>query len=100
MAKKITDEQKEQINELYCQIRVKSKVAKILGISPASVSKYIIEGYIPKEERNEEKFQGKPKEFSKEILALDDGNSIAAALIKLSSEEWAELKEMQKNIFL
>lgn len=100
MAKKITDEQKEQINELYCQIGVKSKVAKILGISPASVSKYIIEGYIPKEKRDEEKFQGQPQGFSKEILALDDGNSIAAALIKLSSEEWAELKEMQKNIFL
>ena len=45
---KITDEIKEQINELYCELGVKSHVAKALGISASTVSKYIVDGYVPK----------------------------------------------------
>ena len=47
MANRITEEQKLEINKLYYEIGVKSRVAKIMGISAASVSKYIIPGWKP-----------------------------------------------------
>ena len=45
---KITDEVIEQINELYCELKVKSHVAKALGISASTVSKYIVPNYVCK----------------------------------------------------
>ena len=45
MAKKITDEQIELINEVYFQCKVKTQTAKIVGVSVASVTKYLIDGY-------------------------------------------------------
>ena len=39
MANRITEEQKLEINKLYYEIGVKSRVAKLMGISAASVSK-------------------------------------------------------------
>lgn len=100
MSKRITEEQKIQINELYAQIGIKSKVAKILGISPASVNKYLIDNYVPQNQREREKFQGKPQDFPQEILNLEKGEDIAAALIQLSQEEKEQLKELQKEIFV
>lgn len=100
MAGRITEETKIQINELYAKIGVKSKVAKILGISASSVSKYIIPNYIPEAERNIEKFEKQPTGISSHILAMSDGRSVAKALIQMSPEEWNELKELQKGIFL
>lgn len=44
---RITEEQKKQINELYCVLKVKSEVAKRLGVSVASVTKYLIPDYKP-----------------------------------------------------
>lgn len=46
MAIKITQEKIIQINELYLEIGVKSKVAKIVGCSPSTVTKYLIPNYI------------------------------------------------------
>ena len=42
----------EKINELYFILGVKSQVAKQLGISPATVSKYINPNYQPKAQIN------------------------------------------------
>ena len=96
---KITDEIKEQINELYCQIKIKKKVAEIIGCSPSTVSKYIIDGYIPKQERIKETFN-KPvpgtQELKKKLLA---GTSFSDICV-LSDKEWEELKALQKEIFI
>lgn len=100
LSKKITEEQRIQINELYAQIGIKSKVAKILGISPVSVSKYLIDNYVPQNQREREKFQGKPQDFPQEILNLEKGEDIATALIQLSQKEKEQLKELQKEIFV
>ena len=67
MAKRITDEQKTQINELYSKYKNKTKVAKEMGISIASVNKYIITDK-PKEEKKDTKRYVKqemkdPKDF-------------------------------------
>lgn len=97
---RITDEQKVQINELYLQIGVKSKVAKILGISPASVSKYIIPDYVSLNNRKIEKFNKNPKGFSDSFLSVENGKAFAEAMIQLSLEEKEDLKTLQKGIFL
>ena len=73
MAIKVTPEIIEQINELYCQIGVKSQVAKIIGCSASTVSKYIIKDYKPKAERVEITFDGEPDDgtiFIKEVEAM------------------------------
>ena len=100
MAKLITDEQKVQINELYYKVGVKSKVAKILGISPSSVSKYLIPNYVPIEQRKAEKFDKHPTGFSTNILKTANKRDIAAFLIQLSPEEKKDLNELQKEIFI
>ena len=73
MAIKVTPEVIEQINELYCQIGIKSQVAKIIGCSASTVSKYIIKDYKPKAERVEITFDGEPDDgtsFINEIEAM------------------------------
>ena len=60
MAKRITEEMKLKINELYYELGVKSHVAKALGISASSVSKYIIDGWKPESERNIKTLKGEP----------------------------------------
>lgn len=93
MAGRITEEQKELINELYAEIGVKSQVAKIVGCSPSTVTRYLIEGYVPKTDRVKIVFEGKPtgcdeliKNFSIEALSLSD-------------EERADLEVLKKEIF-
>lgn len=97
MAKKITDEDIEQINELYCEIGVKSQVAKILGRSAATVSKYIIPGYVPKNQRVE----APPFDESK-ITGPAHFNSWDEFFqsCMLTDEEWAEMREIQKGVMI
>lgn len=47
MAGTITNEQKKQINELYCKLGTYAGVARELGIAPTTVKKYIVPDYIP-----------------------------------------------------
>ena len=110
MAKRITDEVIEQINELYLQVGVKKRVAEALGISPSTVSKYIIKNYKAKETRTVVEFTKKPAgeaaliERIKERINDTEYNISAAAAFAedcvLSEEEWAELRELQKEIMI
>lgn len=99
MAKRITPEMIEQINELYCQIGVKSRVAKELGISASSVSKYIQPDYIPKAERTtEEKFTKEPQGININDIIGHPREELMYFFTHLSEEEWTDLKELQKGI--
>lgn len=97
MAKKITDEDIEQINKLYYEIRVKSQVAKILGRSAATISKYIIPGYVPKSQRVE----APPFDESK-ITGPTHYNSWDEFFQSciLTDEEWEEMREIQKGVMI
>ena len=100
MANRITEEQKLEINKLYYEIGVKSRVAKLMGISAASVSKYIIPGWKPEEEREIEKFDGEvpgPDEFINGFLAAENKQDYFWNARLLSEDEWTELEEMQKE---
>ena len=100
MASRITEEQKLEINKLYYEIGVKSRVAKIMGISASSVSKYIIAGWKPKEERSIKKFEGEvpgPKEFIEGFLAAENKQDYFWNARLLSKEEWLEVEELQRE---
>lgn len=98
---KITDEIKIQINELYLTLGVKKKVAEIVGCSPATVSKYIIEGYVSQKDReptpefDESKIVGPAALLEK----VNSWQEFADACM-LTPEELMEMKEIQKGIMI
>lgn len=98
---KITDEIKIRINELYLELGVKKKVAEIVGCSPATVSKYIIEGYVSQKDREPTPEFDESKIVGPAAL-LDMVNSWQefADACMLSAEEWAEMKEIQKGVMI
>lgn len=93
MAARTSPETIEKINELYAVIGVKSKVAKELGISPATVTKYLIPNYVPK--------MTDIPAFDKPIdLDITMFKGDLSKLCELSEEEWKDLKELQKEILI
>lgn len=95
MAKKSPEEIKAMV-DLYDKLGVYSKVAKELGISPATVSKYVKEAKNLKLAQNSIiPFDAKIPKIN-EIPFPDDLEKI----LELSKEEWNELKELQKEIIL
>ena len=103
MANRITEEQKLQINQLYYEIGVKSRVAKIMGISASTVSKYIIADWKPPEERAIKKFEGRIDnglEFIKGFVFSEDKQDYLWCCKLLTAEEWLELEELQEEIFI
>jgi predicted transcriptional regulator len=101
---KITPEIAEQINELYCEIGIKSQVAKIIGCSASTVSKYIQPDYIPKSERIETiSFNKEPtdiKQFLETIVKLGGGAKGFCKACKMTEEEKSDLIELQKEIYI
>lgn len=104
MSKRITDEQKILINELYAQCKVKKRVAEALGISPASVSRYIVEGYTPKKDRKPIPFDKVPTGADAMIKRIKESGLTPAKAFavdcELSLEEWEDMKELQKEVLL
>ena len=98
---KITDEVIEQINELYCELKVKSHVAKALGISASTVSKYIVPNYIPKDQRVVEVFNGRPSVIPFDKIASFDGAAdIGYFFTHMTEDEKEDIKKLQKEIFI
>ena len=97
MAIKVTDEVIEQINELYLELKVKTQVARIVGCSPATVTKYLIPGYISRANQaelppfDESKIVG-PKAYTSYQELMDS--------CMLSENEWNEMKEIQKEVLV
>lgn len=103
MATKITPEKIEEINELYLQLGVKAQVARKLGISPSTVSKYIIPNYKVKKEKENEVFDKEPVGADKLIKALKDSDNPAkyfAEICNISKEEWERIRELQQEVLL
>lgn len=93
---RITPEQIEQINEVYSQCGIKSRTAKIVGVSVASVNKYLDSNYIPLCQRTECEFNGdiKGAEHMLEVLqAAEDRFKTFFEMYELSPEEKEELKK-------
>jgi hypothetical protein len=95
MATKVTPEIIEEINELYVELGVKAQVARKIGLSASTVSKYIIPNYIPKKDRVISTSHSEPtmdfKDFMGEVGKM--GN-----MCVLSEEERLDLIELQKEV--
>lgn len=103
MAKRITDEQKEMINELFLECGVKKKVAEIMGISPASVTRYLIPNYVSKKERKEYAFEGYvgDSEWLIDIFeAFSDPGARLCELCMLGENEKEEMRKLQEEIYI
>lgn len=108
MGKKITDEKIIEINEVYLQCGVKSQTAKICGVSPASVTKYLIPNYVSQKERVEVTFD-KPIPGAailiEHITAAGQALGLPAtaalcAICKVSPKEWEEVAKIQKGVMI
>lgn len=97
MANKITQEKIIQINELYLEIGVKSRVAKIVGCSPSTVTKYLIPDYISQVEIETINFNMEipdiPFELFKETKCWGD-------LCLLTDVEKLECDELRKELLI
>lgn len=104
MATKITPEKIKEINELYYKLRVKKRVAEAMGISPSTVSKYIIPGYIPETERVIPAFDKEPLGCAALANSIKESDRAAAQvfaeLCELTDEEWDELDVLQKEVMI
>lgn len=96
MAIKVTETLIKEINERYAVLKVKAKVARELGLSPATVSKYIIDGYVPENQRTFVRFNKEIPDINEKEFAIQDWS----VLCKYTDEERAELTELQKEIMI
>lgn len=100
---KITPEMIEQINEIYAECGVKTQTAKRVGVSVASVNKYLIDGYVPIAQRQVVKcdieIPGIEEFTEKFVKAVEDGvlRELWENVLTLSEEEKEELIELQKE---
>lgn len=96
MAKRITEEMKIKINELYLELGVQKKVAEALGISTSSVSKYLIPNYKRNEKKNID-FSVPPPRGCRALMKgiMDD----FCDACRLTEEELDELVQFQKEYF-
>ena len=90
MAKRVTQEDIIKINELYLKLKNKSAVAREIGFSPSTVSKYIIADYKPAAAIEQEKFTGELPEFDESIFKIDDWTP----LLEISDTEMDEICEL------
>ena len=99
MANRISEETKIQINELYYRLKVKAAVARELGISAASVSKYIIPDYVPQSMQTKIICNVKPQGCKDFIDKLLSGEQFSD-LTQLTEEEKLGLIELRKEIYI
>lgn len=100
---RITEEMKVQINELYYVIRVKAEVARQLGISAASVTRYLIPNYVPIAKRTTiscDVDPAVPINFIDAIKNADDRAAVFAELTKLTATEVESLNDLRKEIYI
>lgn len=96
---RITEETKVQINELYYRLGVKAQVARELGISPASVTRYLIPNYVPAAARQVIECNATPTIPIDFINALAEGGDFVE-LTKLTAAEQIEMEELRKEIYV
>jgi predicted transcriptional regulator len=105
MGKRITEEKIIEINEVYLECKVKSKTAEIVGVSPSTVSKYLIPNYISQKKEEKVEFTKEitgAQDFIDRIIGTVDCSPVKALceICKLTQEEWDEMKEIQKGIMI
>lgn len=105
MGRKIDEDTIIKINKLYLEIGVKKRVAEIVGVSPSTVSKYIIPDFKVEPEVEEKVEFNKSirgaEYFIKQIQRVSINEDCHAALCKicrLTQKEWKKMAEIQKGV--
>lgn len=94
----VTTDMINKINELYYYNRNKSAVAREMGISASTVSKYIVDDYIPKSELvyNEVDLGSLRKRVEDFILSKEDLEN--SEILMLQESEKEEIRELWKEL--
>lgn len=109
MAKRITEEQIEEINRRYYECGVKAQVAREMGISASSVAKYICKGWKPSSvvaNEIEEILERKDitptgmGDFVLYVAAADNPVTAFCEFCKLSNDEWADMAAIQQELVM
>lgn len=107
MAKRIDEEKIIEINEVYLRTKVKSQTAKIVGVSPSTVTKYLIDGYVSQKDSkplfdNTEIVCAGPQTFIANIDSQHEETFVKkfCKACELTEEEWSELHTLQKGIMI
>ena len=99
-AKRVTDADKIQFNELYLQYRTYAAVARETGFSPTTVKKYIIPDYVSSSAVAENTIP-----FDKEIIdiqeiAFPNNRKEFYELFVLTEQEREACEELRKELLL
>lgn len=97
---RVTEEMKVQINELYLQLGVKSHVAKQLGISSSTVTKYLIPNYVSIKNQQQITCAATPAgadDFVNSVFKDKNYKHNFINLTQLTADEVEELKNFQKE---
>ena len=104
MARRIDDEMIIKINTVYLECGVKSKTAKICGVSPSTVSKYIIEGFqVPTAEPEVPVEFNKPIPGAAELIeriknSKESSTATFCKVCMLTDDEWEAMEQIQKRV--
>lgn len=90
---KITNDIIIKINELYLELGVKTKVAKVIGCSPSTVTKYLIKDFVPIKDI----CTAETKTITLPPKAIIDWDNISC---ELTEQENLELEDIKKKIVL
>lgn len=96
MAIKVNQELIEQMVELYKQLKTYAAVAREIGVSSSTCSKYIKAAL--SEQKHKEEAQKNFIPFDKEIKPIEEVSIVWEDCCYLSDEEVKELKELWKEI--
>lgn len=96
MARKVTEEDKILMNELYLKLKTYAAVARETGFSPTTVKRYIIQNYVPKDSIQKNKFDLEIPSINYDLFKVED----FGLLCVLSKEEKNEIEELWKEMLL
>lgn len=96
MVKRVSAEDIKVMNELYAQCHNYSQVSRETGFAPSTVKKYIIKGYIPKEDREILRFI--PSSIPEFTGCRFNNIENYGDLCVLSSKEEEEIKQLWKEL--
>lgn len=92
--KVITQIEIKEINRLYAEKGTYAAVARIMGIAPSTVKKYVIKDYKIIDESTFIRFDRPLPEFNPEIFRIKDWSP----LCELSTEETDEIRDLWKEL--
>ena len=102
-----TPELIEEMNRLYYECGVKAQVARQIGCSPSTVSRYLVPGWKPTTvvaneiEEILERKDIQPKgsmDFALYVAAAENPLVAFCEYCKLSNDEWADMAAIQKDL--